>query len=633
MANLLKQLRRIYEDPNSLTTAETVMVHMVFAIIYFQYATRNFGQANIQADQNTLSNNHYHYSLSKFYQLIRNHTFQDIQALTLICAHLRNFPKPGASWILTEMTMSLAIELGLHRSVNRWVTRTKPNPLEVEMRKRTFWALLTIHVTLSGKLGRPMTFREEDFDVELPEAYDDNLLSENGLDTTKEGKCSYEIALQAFSLIPMFMEMYNTVYAVRPMSHDNYMATVDRLESKLSNWQENIPRALLEGNTGEAGQGGRVFALYIEMWGLEFRILLRHPSVSLTNDPAFNAKSMQICAESSHRMLDVVQQLMALNSLDTTWCNCAVYVMAITTTLFAHWEKGEPISVSDLAALKEEMDAWLEIMGKVGALLGKLLEANFLTYLSLIVVGSGDRLREAIHKVTTMTLYRLSRNEHLQQNKNGVIPKAPVPGSTPYIHAQNYSYVDTPPSSGHPAPNQNYPSGGSQLAHQHTPYPAATQYSSYPDPTPLLAYTPQDHPHTYNTYASGSNTPDGALLAALPTQASPAQVSAATGWRRPPPTNSGPNPWQQWAHTIAGNLEPEDSYSASALIQLGRDGPANGLPSASASMSPTGLSTQGGLMEHAVVHNGGHLPGQGNGGVPMTWPLNIFDINQSNQPS
>jgi hypothetical protein len=350
------------------------MVHMVFAIMFFQYAARNWEDADQQASLTSQSNMHYHYSLGMFYQLSCSHTFQDVQALTLICSHLRNFPKPGASWILTQTTISLALELGLHRSSKRWTPDTIPNPLDVEMRKRTFWALLTIHVTLSGKLGRPMPLRIEDFDVEMPEKVDDELLSENGLDTSKPGKCLHEIGLQAIRLLPLFMELYSTIYAVR-RSPENCIPTINRLEAKLRAWRDGLPPDLVKGQAGENEQEGRVFALYAQMFALEFRLLLRHPAVATTNDAKFNAESMRLCVESSRQMLSVVRQLQKFRSLDTTWYNSAVYVMAITTTLFAQWDKRGETSAADLAALREEMDLWLEIMGDVGSLLGVL---NFL---------------------------------------------------------------------------------------------------------------------------------------------------------------------------------------------------------------------------------------------------------------
>lgn len=266
--------------------------------------------------------------------------------------------------------MSLAIELGLHRSAKQWASETEPNILDVEMRKRTFWALLAIHVTLSGKLGRPMAFRMEDFDVEMPEPMDDELLSEEGLDTSKRGSCKHEIGLQAIRLIPLFMELYSTIYAVRRRPEE-YISTVKSLEAKILAWKHNLPSHLVSGNAGQDQQEGRIFALYAEMWILEFRLLLRHPSVEMTDDEAFRAENMQTCLDCSREMLRIVSQLQAYNSLDTTWYNTAVYVMAITTTLFSQWNKRGEMMAADLSALKTDMGKWLDIMGHVGNLLGK----------------------------------------------------------------------------------------------------------------------------------------------------------------------------------------------------------------------------------------------------------------------
>jgi hypothetical protein len=344
------------------------MVHMMFAIMFFQYSVRNWEDETQRTSLNNQSNMHYHYSLSMLYQLCRSRTFQDVQAMTLICAHLRNFPKPGASWMLTQVTLSLAIEHGLHRSSKRWAPEITMNPLEVEMRKRTFWGLLAIHITLSGKLGRPMMFGLQDFDVEFPEPVDDELLSEKGLDTSRPGKCRHNIGLAAFRILPLFIEMYDTVYAVR-RNPETYVSTVNSLEAKLRAWQDELPAELVNGEAGD--NENRVFPLYAQIWAFEFRLLLRHPSMSVTSDANFNKESTRICIETSRQMLGVVRQLQKYKSLDTTWYNAAVYVMAITTSLFTQWTKRGEISAADLTALREDMDIWLDIMGDVGNLLGK----------------------------------------------------------------------------------------------------------------------------------------------------------------------------------------------------------------------------------------------------------------------
>lgn len=364
----------MYDEPNFRPTpAELVNVHMVFAIMFFQYATRNWEDAEEQANLNSQSNLHYHYCLGLFYQLACSHTPQDVQALALICLHLRNFPKPGASWIVARMAMTLALELGFHRSQKRWAPESNTlSELDLEMRRRTFWMILTVNVTLSGKLGRPMPLRNEDYDVELPSPIDDDYIPGEGVEPPHPIKCNHEIGIVAFKIIPLYLELYSTIYSIsrRP---DTYIATVNRLEAKIRAWKDELPLELVNGEMGHNEQEGRVFALYAQSWAQEFRLLLRHPSVSMTTDPDFNAESMRICVESSRQMLRVVHQLQKYKSLDTTWYNTSVYVMALTTTLFSQWEKRHTISPADLAALKEEMDLWLSIMGDIGSLLGKLL--------------------------------------------------------------------------------------------------------------------------------------------------------------------------------------------------------------------------------------------------------------------
>jgi hypothetical protein len=352
------------------------MVHTMFAIMFFQYSVRNWEDTAQRQSLNNQSNMHYHYALSLVYQLTCSHTFQDIQALTLLCAHLRNFPKPGASWMLTQTTISLAIELGLHRSCKRWATEFVPNPLETEMRKRTFWGLLVIHIALSGKLGRPMPLRLDDFDVELPEPIDDELLSEKGLDTSKPGKCLHHVGLAAFRTAPLYIDMYTTVYSVR-RNPENYVQDVNRLEAKLRAFEDEWPLELKRETDGTENEG-QVYPLYVKLWALEFRLLLRHPSMSVTADANFNKESTRICVDTSRQMLHVVQKLQRYKCLDTTWYNAAVYLMALTTTLFTQWNKRGDTTSSDLESLRDDMDIWLDIMGDVGNLLGKLKAAPLL---------------------------------------------------------------------------------------------------------------------------------------------------------------------------------------------------------------------------------------------------------------
>lgn len=361
----------MYDDKSFVpTAAELVIVHMVFAVMFFQYAARNWENADQRSELNNSSNLHYHYALGFFAQLVANLNLQKVQALAIICLHLRSFPKPGACWKMTAITLNMAIDLGLHRSAREWVSPTSvPNLLEVEMRKRVFWSILTVHITISGKLGRPMALRPDDFDVEIPEPLDDELLDENGLDTSRPGKCGFLVSLEAFKHMNIVMDLYNIIYAVRRPTPETYFSTVRQLDHRIQQWYDQSPPQL---RPESADEENRVHAQYMISWLLEFQLLLHHPSLSLTDSPEFNHENLTVCMDASRKLLHHVKNIQKYRSLDTNWQSGALYVLAISTTLFGHWERKNEINAARLAALKEEMDSWLSIMGDVGALLGLL---------------------------------------------------------------------------------------------------------------------------------------------------------------------------------------------------------------------------------------------------------------------
>ena len=344
------------------------MVHTMFAIMYYQYAVRAPQNAQHQMEMNHSSNFHYHYALGFFANLVASHTLMDVQALALLCLHVRNSPKPTACWMLTSIVLDLAIELGLHRSVKRWAPNAKRSRLEIEMRKRVFWSILVVHVIIAGNLGRPMAMRPDDWDVEMPEAIDDELLSEDGIDNAGPGKCNFLIGLQSFYVIPIKMDLYNNIYAVK-RSPQKYVDAVLRLEARLRDWEEKWPPELRFESASD-DELGRVHAQYLAIWPLHIRLLLRHPSLSLSTSPEFNNENLTICMDVSRKMLYHVRQLQIYKSLDGTWQTGALYVLAIATTLFGHWERRDQMSASDLMALKKDMDSWLDIIGDMSSMLG-----------------------------------------------------------------------------------------------------------------------------------------------------------------------------------------------------------------------------------------------------------------------
>ncbi len=360
------QIAKMYHEPTFKPThAETVMVQMMLAIMKFQVATRN-RDSGTAIGLHEQSNAHYHYALTLLHELVASHTLQDIQAMTVICIHLRGFPNLGAAWMLSSWTLDLAIEMGLHRSANESPDNSKPDVLGLETRKRVFWSLLTLVITIGGKFGRPMPLRVEDFDVELPEPFSDNLPSEEGVSGVP--KCSYLCGVEMFKLTEISLETYACIYAIR--RRQNYEETVRSLERKAEAWKKQLPPMLTEGSDASKEPENRGFAVWMEYWEAEYQLLLHHPALCNSTSQAFIQRNLDICSKAASKLIRTVAQLHELIVLDITWNGTIIHIAAMFTLLFVYWERRDQITPSDLHKLKAELIICLDIIGYVSQLLG-----------------------------------------------------------------------------------------------------------------------------------------------------------------------------------------------------------------------------------------------------------------------
>ncbi|KAF2494025.1 hypothetical protein BU16DRAFT_512265 [Lophium mytilinum] len=574
-ASFTQLIWRIYHEPGfTPSPAETVMVHMMLAILKYQIAKRNHDEVMFAE-----SNKHYRYSLSFFGALLRNHSLPDVQAMLLICIHLRNFPKPGAAWLMCWMTFAVAVELGFHRSIKAWAdTAAKKDILEVEMRKRVFWTLYALNVSLSGKLGRPMPIRMEDIDVEFPEIMDDCIQGEQKTDFHK---CSFQVGVQTAKTVPMYSKMYSTLYTVRP-SPNSYEETVRALEASLRRWREGIP---LELSDRQANQESYIFSRYLEFWELEFTLLLHHPAVCRSSSPEFMKSNLDICLDASQKMLHNVNELRRFKSLDIVWINCTTYIAAIFTTLFIHSQRKDSMTSADMHELRKDMDLWLDAMGECGELLGSGLKLR--NAISKIVEHSLANINGHLAKRTTEAVARAALSQTPQQQAN--------PGPNAYENSAHFhsQYTNAPPGDADSKPTPNYlPSVDPSMGSATNIYPGASAVFPYSNgtATTLAPYQGNNNSFDQPNYA-GVTDPgmSAAHVAAI--------QSAASG--NPPPTpenfiygnNTTPNTapqhypshndaWQQWTRANVTPIEPHD-YSrpqeylntANTLMALGgRDG-------------------------------------------------------------
>lgn len=337
----------------------------MLATIQYQIATRNSEQSILLEE----SHARYHYALSFYEQLLlQKHTWQGIQALAMLCHHLRNFPKPGAAWIMTSITYLYAIELGLHRSVKAWANGADElTKLDVEMRKRIFWTLTALQVSLNGRLGRPMPLSLEDIDVEFPEPMNDCIAGEETkLDAFHQ--CSFQVGIQISKYTVLDLELYKTIYAVRP-SPRAYVENLKRLEAGIQQWKDEMPFELRD--PSQALPDDHIFTLYLEYWHQSYHLLLHHPAVCRSIDPHILSSNLDKCLDASQKMLHNCNEMLHKKSLDIPWINAVVFIAATFTTLFVNTTRKEQLSPVDMTKLRSDMMIWIDIIGECDHFLGK----------------------------------------------------------------------------------------------------------------------------------------------------------------------------------------------------------------------------------------------------------------------
>lgn len=573
---------RFGKDPNFIPTPpETVMVHMMLATIKYQIAARNSQQSSLMDE----SHAHYQYACS-FYKdlLLGQHELADVQALAMICHHLRNFPKPGAAWIMTSLTYLFALELGLHRSVKNWSdTASKYSELEIEMRKRIFWTMNALQMNLAGKLGRPMPISNEDIDVEFPEPMNDCLPGEEA-SLSPFHQCSFQVGIQIAKYTVWELDLYKTIYAVR-YTPRSYVESLKRLEAGIQQWKDELPHELRD--PSRVSQDDHIFALYLEYWYQEFQLLLHHPAVCRSVDPAILTSNLDKCLDASQKMLHNCTEMMHKKSLDIVWINTVVYIAAAFTTLFISSMRKEHLTPGDMTRLKGDMATWINILGECSQLTGGSYYLNETNGTLTCRTGTEGKMKKTIttivdqalgnindsivKRTATESLARVAMHTNKQPN-----PPPAVYDASGY-NEQQYTTNNTGPTDPTLTQGSGYPNltDGGNIAMPYnlgTPISATQQNNAY-----------EQHPYSKVDEDNSMNASHATALAVIAGNTSQAPDNAyAYPQSLPQVTNShqptyvannySPQDWRQWTQTyMQQQVGPPGEYlnTATTLMALG----------------------------------------------------------------
>ena len=330
---------------------------MVLGSIYFDYGTRNWDDPAQRDQLIELSNKHFHFALSKVFELMSSEDIAALQALALLCAFARQFPKPACANLIHDLAMSRAVAMGIHRRQDPPQGHT--TNLQLELRKRVWWAILTLIVSANGRQGIPIPIGVSDFDQDYPEMIADELLSDEGVDTSKTLDPPFLVGAYAYRTIALRLEIYNHLNSVRP-NPETYAETVEAFEAQICRFEEMIPERLrLE--SSDPHDPKHFAALYGRIYSLQNRMSLYQPMPGRTNDRALFAKHMAKVEDVSKEYLEVAKALQRFRALDPTWFSLSFHVSALHIMLVMAWHRRFEMTTEKVADLRADMDAWISI--------------------------------------------------------------------------------------------------------------------------------------------------------------------------------------------------------------------------------------------------------------------------------
>ncbi|ORY28987.1 fungal-specific transcription factor domain-domain-containing protein [Naematelia encephala] len=147
-----------------------------------------------------------------------------VQALFNMSVVQEGTLRPSLLWTYLSQALSMAIDLGLHRRVDEWSTFSA---IDIEVRRRTMWALYCQNVKASCTFGRPPLLRLSDLDLDEPAAVDDVYISAEGGIGVQPDRPSvmagFVAAIRLHMILERTIRRMNRVRRENPATTDSFL--------------------------------------------------------------------------------------------------------------------------------------------------------------------------------------------------------------------------------------------------------------------------------------------------------------------------------------------------------------------------------------------------------------------------
>ncbi|KAK7414560.1 hypothetical protein QQX98_006587 [Neonectria punicea] len=289
---------------------------------------------------------YYYMALEHQQVVLELDSIESIQSLLSCAVYSIRSPAGGSLWRLSGAAIRYCVELGYHRSVNRY--RKQSNPLVAEISKRCFWVAYDIDRVACFILGRPAGIPDDCIDAEMPLDIDDENINTLGLlqdprSSNNEPPTNMTGAIHIIKLRRLWSKIGNSIYPTITnalTSHDVAQKTlIDKLAQELEEWHSNIPQPPDSSDLDPLS----VFAS--REW---FRLAYDHSILILyrywiTHDPPVGEESgveeaLKICFDRARDLCLLYRRLFQSQSIQFTWGSLHILFLGGLTYLYCIWK-------------------------------------------------------------------------------------------------------------------------------------------------------------------------------------------------------------------------------------------------------------------------------------------------------
>ncbi|CAI6332607.1 unnamed protein product [Periconia digitata] len=275
-----------------------------------------------------LADSYYMAALKFFESAIKPMNIKTLQCFALIAGYSLLTPTRTAVYYIVGLGVRLCQALGLHeeKTITLGPGGRPADPLEVDMRRRLFWSILTMEYGLSHSLGRPSHFatRCEHIDVNFGELVDDEFITKEGILPAPQASLKKWIGIHFFKMRVLQLEIRRKLYQrKRPEPKNDQDPWFAEMYNKMERWRDTAPE--MDGGSGL----NKVW--FIGRFNTMVCFLYR-PSPQI---PRPSARAAVLCYDACEYNIYMTRKQIETKSVDMTWIFTQAIFMVVNVMLWS----------------------------------------------------------------------------------------------------------------------------------------------------------------------------------------------------------------------------------------------------------------------------------------------------------